>query len=455
MAESLPVLPPEQKKPMATLVNAQTGDRKAVEVDSQQAQALFGQGYILETKTPTAPPAAPAAPAAPAQTEPAPASPRTGAGMATLVNNATGDRKAVAVGSQDAQALFGQGYILEKQAPTGTGQMATLVNQATGDRKAVAVGSPESKQLFSQGYVLELQVPGGSVAGPSGAGAAGSATPLTPEQQQSKYSDAMRGVIEQGANVGRDKMFSMDSNSFDNQLMTQRGLLVSALFGENLTPEDLRFLSPEQQEAIRSGKKEAIEAQVAGLGYVITNRREAMKAQEDARRQDERDALTRISTLGELGLFGSLSDDALAQLAQQTGLDPEALKGLHDHAAETGGVDWELDTDPDGNLVMYRFDPTSGTYESKIVQRKTVKATGGGGTKEADDTKRIRDFQSKAAEYIKAIDAPATESSVDWGAAWDSLRAEFPEASSETIDSVLGGRLNPDTGEYEGRATIK
>ncbi len=48
--------------PMATLVNTATGDRKAVPVGSQQAQALFGQGYTLENKAPAAnagtPPAA-------------------------------------------------------------------------------------------------------------------------------------------------------------------------------------------------------------------------------------------------------------------------------------------------------------------------------------------------------------------------------------------------------------
>ena len=41
--------------------------------------------------------------------------------LATLVNPNTGERKAVAVGSQEAQALFGQGFILETAAPGAGG----------------------------------------------------------------------------------------------------------------------------------------------------------------------------------------------------------------------------------------------------------------------------------------------------------------------------------------------
>lgn len=62
-------------QPMATLVNPTTGDRKAVPVGSQQAQGLFGSGYMLETKAPVVPPATPTAP---------PATPTTPAGLTAL-----------------------------------------------------------------------------------------------------------------------------------------------------------------------------------------------------------------------------------------------------------------------------------------------------------------------------------------------------------------------------------
>lgn len=73
-------------------------------------------------------------PPAPTQDQKAPAKPKstlpqslqnlvaTGSAspkMATLVNQATGDRQAVAVGSAQAQILFGQGYVLEQTPPTG------------------------------------------------------------------------------------------------------------------------------------------------------------------------------------------------------------------------------------------------------------------------------------------------------------------------------------------------
>lgn len=50
--------------------------------------------------------------------------------MATLINNATGDRVAVESGSQQAQQYFGQGYILETKAPTTTTAPATATPTA-------------------------------------------------------------------------------------------------------------------------------------------------------------------------------------------------------------------------------------------------------------------------------------------------------------------------------------
>ena len=59
--------------------------------------------------------------------------------LATLVNPSTGDRKAVAVGSQEAQALFGQGFVLEG-AP---GASASASATATGGY-AQAPGTPSA-----------------------------------------------------------------------------------------------------------------------------------------------------------------------------------------------------------------------------------------------------------------------------------------------------------------------
>lgn len=60
--------------------------------------------------------------------------------MATLINATTGDRKAVAVGSQDAQQLFGQGYVLEQKGSTAT--PAPKPNAPADNTGAAAAGQP-------------------------------------------------------------------------------------------------------------------------------------------------------------------------------------------------------------------------------------------------------------------------------------------------------------------------
>lgn len=51
--------------------------------------------------------------------------------MATLVNPTTGARQAVAVGSQDAQRLFGQGFVLETATPTAASTTAPTTTTTT------------------------------------------------------------------------------------------------------------------------------------------------------------------------------------------------------------------------------------------------------------------------------------------------------------------------------------
>src|SRR5574343_23808 len=73
--------------------------------------------------------------------------------MATLVNPKTGDRKAVPVGSQEAQGLFGQGYILENQAPsTSTATVNTNINnQTTNQVQQQTQKQPASRIPFLRG----------------------------------------------------------------------------------------------------------------------------------------------------------------------------------------------------------------------------------------------------------------------------------------------------------------
>lgn len=275
--------------------------------------------------------------------------------------------------------------------------------------------------------------------------------PVAP-QTPTTFDQAMRDAVSGGAKKGYETALGAP-DSYDNQILRQKAAMMASMLGDNVTPEDLRWLSPSQQAAVRSGKKSAIEAELVGLNAIVTGRRDMRKEEADRQKQEERDALTRISTLSDLGLLGSLNDDALGKLSSQTGLDAEQLKKMRDDAKEAGGIEWKIDTDIEGNLIKYRFDPVSGTYESEVIKKKIVKGTGSAAEKDPT-AKMVADFGIRSGDYIKQLDANKLESSLDWGSAWDSLHAEFPDIPPDVIDTTLGGRFNPDTGKYEGRATI-
>ncbi len=125
---------PAAQQQRATLrrINPETGklERKAVDVGSQEAQALFGQGFVLEK--------AGEAPDVPA----------------TLV--APDDTRKIVKTAKEAQELFRDDFVLEEKAPPVP---ATLIDPKTGAREPVH--TPDAKftpeELFEKGFELETK----------------------------------------------------------------------------------------------------------------------------------------------------------------------------------------------------------------------------------------------------------------------------------------------------------
>ena len=90
---------------------------------------------------------------------------------------------------------------------------------------------------------------------------------------------ALKKAAELGAQKGLEsRLYAGDS--YDQQLLTQKAALLGSLFGERLTPEDLRFLSPSQQSAIRNADKSAIQAHLASLNSIAQGRKELRKEEQ-------------------------------------------------------------------------------------------------------------------------------------------------------------------------------
>lgn len=75
-------------------------------------------------------------------------------------------------------------------------------------------------------------------------------------------------------------------------------------------------------------------------------------------------------------------------------------------------------------------------YQTMDANRKAVRSTtinNNGDYRQTTEEKAIADFRSKAADFITKLDS----NQVTWGAAWNALHSQFPEASVDTIDNAL------------------
>lgn len=122
----------------------------------------------------------------------------------------------------------------------------------------------------------------------------------------------------------RDELLSLPDN-YDNQLDLQRGKLYEALAGEMsaLTPEKLRWLSPEQQAAIRSGDKQLIKNAIIGLNSISQFR-------EDRKTADAEKAAKQFELLSESGAsLESLPPGLLSGLDAASGLPSGTYEAIY------------------------------------------------------------------------------------------------------------------------------
>ncbi len=148
-------------------------------------------------------------------------------------------------------------------------------------------------------------------------------------QIPTNFADAARLLTGQAQKDGKEEMYGdTSSKSFDNQLLIQQGLLYKQLFGESLTPAELRVLSPSQQAAVREGNQNAIKAELSGIGSVVAGREEKRKEEETKKEKEFERAKTTLDIYSKLNLWDKISPSESASLEQTLGLAPGTLVGV-------------------------------------------------------------------------------------------------------------------------------
>jgi len=218
-------------------------------------------------------------------------------------------------------------------------------------------------------------------------------------------------------------------------------LLASALLKETLTPQELRWLSPSQQAAVKSGDENLIRAARGGLNTILQGRME--QQEKEQARQDKLNAEAEAKTLAQAettfnlyskyGLWDKLDDAAKIELETKLGLPPNTIQSIKKATEETPDGTWELRSTDQGLAAVY-LDPKTGETKFNVVV--PAKATGGvGGTKPTGDL-------SKLSNRAKAVyDNPALLNNytpTEKGKILDELSSAGADVSRFTLEKVAG-----------------
>lgn len=259
-------------------------------------------------------------------------------------------------------------------------QMATLIHPDTQARQAVEVGSQDAQKLFGQGYVLE-QSPGIPVKGATQAGT-GRVTTGKPATSAGKFVELVNKRSKEKVQKKQEEILNAP-DSYDQILEKRYGALTTALLdgATALTPENLRWLDPAQQAAVRDGNINLLKTARAGTTAEMQMRSNRKKEEEATKEREEAKRLAQAETTFNLyskyGMWDKLSEEQKIDLETTLGLPTGTVASLDAAAQETPGGAWELRSTDQGLTAVY-LDPATGETKFNVVV--PAKATGDGTT---------------------------------------------------------------------------
>lgn len=236
---------------------------------------------------------------------------------------------------------------------------------------------------------------------PSG-GAPTPPAPGSPQGSQSAFQLAFNQLMAQGKNM--------------QGLQDQKNKLVQQLYDRPLTPEELRTLSPQQQEAIRNGDKALLEFQILTLNDTIKGRADENTSaltylmdgykldQAELTKKAERAYSSFTSMLEKYPqLYSMMSPESIQKIQQGDLPTPEDMVKLgteYSKLAKTGGSQT-------ASIQEYEYAKAQGykgsytDYQNEDANRKAL-ATGLSGLTSSEKSTALqlkRDFEDKTKDY--------------------------------------------------------
>jgi len=192
---------------------------------------------------------------------------------ATLIND-SGQKKVVDSGSRDAQDLFGQGFKLMGASPVSNNTFKRDLTGAFQRKEGLEkIGTPgEASQFSDIQQVGEVGQPGSFLEGRRNPLVDGTQTGIeTPQAPVTPASPTSPTNPADSFNLLLVDALKKAQGVDGSALAKKQRLLQRAVLGrqEEITPEELRTLSPAQQSAIRSGDVQALRPEIDELAFEV------------------------------------------------------------------------------------------------------------------------------------------------------------------------------------------
>lgn len=231
-------------------------------------------------------------------------------------------------GSNLQEALAIQQSVQSGSAPTVSGRPDLLATQQrpgvavepfkdtqTGQTITPRVATPAELQQKAGGTLESFNKASGLPVAPA---------PAAPAELKKfdNINDALKEFTKLGAEKTKSTLLGAPED-YDNQIIRQKASLLTKLFGEDLTPDDLKWLTPSQSSAILSGDEKLIKAELAGLNSIVQSRK-------DLKKEEEEKALKQYELFAQSGISpDQLPEGFLSQLDATIGLPDGTYKAIY------------------------------------------------------------------------------------------------------------------------------
>lgn len=199
-------------------------------------------------------------------------------GKGTNLGEALALQTAGASGS--APTVAGRPDLLATEQRPGV-KVESFVDPETGQTIQPKVATPQQLQQRADGTLESYDV---------ARGLKPPASPLTPTSEAptapppiTDYATALKEATAAGVQAKKEQLLGAPED-YDNQILRQKGALMTKLLGKDLTPDDLKWLTTSQVNAVNSTGPDGtrlLEAEIAGLNTIVTGRREMKKEEEE------------------------------------------------------------------------------------------------------------------------------------------------------------------------------